>query len=177
MKKFDPGRFNLGQTVSTLANLGVLAGLILVAIQINQSTDIARAQLANDYYLADMQLELAMMGDSPVGTWTKAVYAPGEITHEEAAILDRYFNYGVVQVRRLQQMQRLGLADDGVLAEKISYLEWHLGNDIGRKWWAKYKATEPDDEVVRMIDKAMATNDFNQNREYIDALLPSAEVK
>jgi hypothetical protein len=67
----DSGKFDLGRLVSTVANLGVLVGLLLVAVQISQSTDIARAQLANDYYLADMQLELSMMGESPVDAWTK----------------------------------------------------------------------------------------------------------
>jgi hypothetical protein len=43
------------------ANVGVIAGLILVAVQIGQNTQITKAQIVNDYYLADMNLELAMM--------------------------------------------------------------------------------------------------------------------
>ena len=42
-----------------LANVGVIAGLVLVAVQINQNTEITKAQIANDYFLADMNLELA----------------------------------------------------------------------------------------------------------------------
>ena len=42
------------------ANVGVIAGLVLVAVQINQNTEITKAQIANDYFLADMDLELAM---------------------------------------------------------------------------------------------------------------------
>lgn len=164
----------IGQAVSVLANIGVLAGLILVAIQISQSTDIARAQLENDYYLADMQLEMAMMGDFPVESWIKAVYAPEEITRQDAAVLDRFFNFGLVQVRRLHQMQQLGLAEDEVLAQQVNYLEWHLGNEIGRRWWDKYREEDPDDEIVRLVDDALAAADYGQNREFIDALLPSA---
>ena len=171
MKKFDPSKINLGQYVATLANFGVLCGLILVAIQINQSTGIARAQLENDYYLADMELELSMMGDSPVDAWTKAVYAPETITPQDAAILDRYFNFGVVQVRRLAEMRKAGLAKDEVLVEKITYLKWHLGNEIGKRWWTQYKATETNDEIIQEIDRALATNDYSQNREYMDTLL------
>lgn len=177
MKKFDLKKFNLGQTVSTLANIGVLAGLILVALQISQNTDIARAQLANDYYLADMQLELAMMGESPVDSWTKAVYSPGEVTRMDAAILDRYFNFGVVQVRRLQQMQQLGLAEDEILSEQINYLKWHLGNDAGRRWWARYRTEELNDEIVQRIDKALEANDYDQNRKFLDVMLPPEKAK
>jgi len=165
---------DLGRAVSVLANIGVLAGLLLVAIQISQSTDIARAQLENDYYLADMQLELAMMGDSPVESWLKAVYAPDEMTPRDAAVLDRYFNFGLVQVRRLRQMQQLGLAEDDVLAEQVNYLEWHLGNEVGRRWWAQYRRDDPDDEIVKLVDRALSTANYRQNREFLDGLLRSA---
>lgn len=168
-------KFNLGQAVSVLANVGVLAGLLLVAIQISQSTEIAKAQLENDYYLADMQLELAMMGDSPAASWTKAVYAPDEITEQDAAVLDRYFNFGLIQAKRLRQMQQLGLAEDELLAEQVKYLEWHLGNEPGRRWWAQYRADDPHDEIVKLVDQALATADYTQNRTTIDALLPAAD--
>ena len=62
------------------ANVGVIAGLVLVAVQINQNTEITKAQIANDYFLADMDLELAMMGDDPASSFVKAVYSPDQIT-------------------------------------------------------------------------------------------------
>jgi len=87
---------------------------ILVAFQIKQNTEITRAQVANDWFLADMQLELAMMGENPAESWTKAVYEPDELNQKDTAVLDRYFNYGLVQLQRLQRMNDLG------------YLTWHL---------------------------------------------------
>ena len=36
------------------ANVGVIAGLVLVAVQINQNTQITKAQIANDYFLAEV---------------------------------------------------------------------------------------------------------------------------
>lgn len=165
-------KIGIGQAFAVLANIGVLAGLVLVAVQISQNSEIARAQLENDYYLADMQLELAMMGDAPLASWIKAVYSPDEITRQDAAVLDRYFNFGLVQVRRLRQMQKLGLAQDEVLAEQVKYLEWHLGNEVGRRWWAHYRRDEPNDEIVKLVDEALSGVGYGQNREFIDALLP-----
>ena len=75
--------------LSLSANIGVMAGLILVAMQINQNTEITKAQIANDYFLADMTLELAMMGDDPAKSWIKAVYAPEDIDQLDAAVIDR----------------------------------------------------------------------------------------
>jgi hypothetical protein len=170
MKKIE-----VGQILSILANVGVLAGLILVAIQINQGSRVAKAQLENDYFLADMQLELAMMGDAPIASWIKAVYAPDEITQHDVAVLDRYFNFGVVQIRRMRQMQQLGLADERVLTQHLSYLKWHLGNEVGRRWLAQYKAADPDDEIWSLVDDALPSLDHTQNRQFLDALLPLAQ--
>ena len=155
------------------ANVGVLGGLILVAFQINQSTEITKAQLANDYYLADMQIELAMMGDEPVKSWIKAVYTPDDLNQEDAAVLDRYFNFGLIQLNRLQKMHELGLATDD-WADRIDYLDWHLGNEVGRRWWSHsrkgYRA-----EFVRMIDDVLAESDYRDNQRQLDSMLPQGE--
>jgi len=151
------------------ANIGVLSGLILVALQINQNSEIAKAQLANDYYLADMQLELSMMGEDPIQAWVTAVYSPKKMTQEEAAVLDRFFNFGLVQLNRLRKLEELGLADEELVLERVGYLQWHLGNAVGQKWWATSKRFYPE-EFADLIDAALAKEDFGSNRRLIDSM-------
>ena len=155
------------------ANIAVLGGLILLAYQINQNIEITKAQLTNDYYLADMQFELAMMGDEPVKSWIKAVYTPDQISREDAAIIDRYFNFGLVQLNRLRRMHQVGLVDDDWVGG-IDYLRWHLGNEVGRRWWSHFKAVYPED-FVHMVDKALADSDYRGNRRQFDSMLPQWE--
>ncbi len=150
------------------ANVGVIAGLILVAVQINQNTQITQAQIANDYYLADMQLELAMMGENPAESLAKAVYTPDELTELDRVVLDRYFNYGLVQLGRLRKMDELGLAPEG-WEDRIAYLEWHLGNEVGRRWWATSRQTYSDD-FRRKVDAIMARSIRDANRFLLDGL-------
>ncbi len=151
------------------ANIGVLMGIILVAAQIKQNTEITKAQVANDWFLADMQLELAMMGENPATSWTKAVYAPDELTRQDAAVLDRYFNYGLVQLQRLQRMNELGMADER-WKDRISYLSWHLGNDVGRRWWTHFKGGFPA-EFAATVDEILERSEFRDNQELLDALI------
>ena len=169
----DTDKVNRGLTLA--ANVGVLGGLILVAFQINQHTQIAKAQMTNDYYLADMQLELVMMGDDPARSWTKAVYSPNDLTNEDAAVVDRYFNYGMVQIERLQKMHELGLAGDD-WENRIDYLSWHFGNEVGQRWWAYSKQFYPD-ELVRMVDDSLANRVEPTNRAMLDALMPEANAE
>jgi hypothetical protein len=165
-------RDRINRWFTAVSSLALLGGLVLVAVQIRQNTAITRAQLLNDYYLADMQLELAMMGEDPGASFTKAVFEPDALTEYDAAVLDRYFNYGVVQVRRLRQMDQLGLAGDG-WQDRIEYLRWHLGNDAGRKWWMEMRGDEPGDAVIAAIDSVLAASDWNGNRVMLEAMIRS----
>ena len=160
----------VNRILTLAANAGVLFGLILVAFQINQNTELTRVQITNDYYLADMELELAMMGEDPTGSWIKAVYTPDDLTEKDMAILDRYFNYGLVQVLRLQKMHELGFADDD-WEERIGYLGWHFGNEVGRRWWEYSKGGYPDD-FIQTVDEILARNDHTGNRALLDAMRP-----
>ena len=150
------------------ANFGVLAGLLLVAAQIRQNTAITKAQVANDWFVADMQLELSMMGENPAPSWVKAVYTPGDLDEADAAVLDRYFNYGLVQIQRLERMHELGLADDQ-WRDRIGYLGWHLGNEVGRRWWTHFKPGFSP-EFAAMVDEILATSDPRKNRQALDGL-------
>lgn len=152
-----------------LANLGVIAGLVLVAVQIRQNTEITRAQVTNEWFMADMDLELAMMGENPADAWVKAVCSQDELDARDAAVLDRYFNYGLVQVQRLRRMHELGLADEQ-WKERARYLRWHLGNEVGRRWWAHFRASYPAD-FAGMVDEMLGEGDPEPNRAILDALM------
>ena len=131
--------------------------------------------LKTTIYLADMALELAMMGENPADAFNKAVYAPGEITTADAAVLDRYFNYGMVQIQRLQKMDELGLAYEG-WHERVNYLRWHFGNEVGRRWWNQVRGGYPE-EFRETVDSILTEDSLDENRTMIDALMPSEKAE
>ncbi len=143
----------------------------LIYSLINQNTEIVKAQLAKDNYLADMQLELGMMGEEPVRSWIKSVYSPEDMTREDAAVLDRHFNFGMVQLIRLRKLKELGIAVDDLLVERVGYLQWHLGNEVGRDWWSTSKTFYPAD-FVGVIDDVLADDDYGSNMPLLDSILP-----
>lgn len=161
---------------TAVSNLAVVAGLVLVAVQIQQNTALTQAQLMNDYFLADMQLELAMMGEDPAASFTKAVFHPEDLTEYDAAVLDRYFNYGLVQLRRMREMDQMGLAGEG-WQDGIGYLRWHLGNEAGRRWWLQIRGGEPGDAFTAAMDSVLAESDWTSNRALVESiLLPDSAV-
>lgn len=153
----------------------VIISLIYVARQISQNNNIAKAQIINDFYLADMQLELSMMGEEPIKPWVKAVLSPDDLTPEEVAILDRYFNYAFIQLARLQKMSELGLATEE-WADSVNTARWQLGNDIGKRWWANSK-DDYSEEFQAMVDEALVPTDPNPNMRMINSLLQPNQSK
>ena len=67
----------------------------------------------------------------------------------------------MVQILRLQKMHELGLADDD-WEDRIDYLRWHLGNEVGRRWWAQYK-DDSSNEFIQMVDEVLAGSDHKGN--------------
>ena len=164
----------LNRWFTMLVNLSVLAGIVLVAVQIQQNTDITKAQMANEYYLLDAQLELTMMGESPAQSLEKAIYFPDELNQEDAVILDRYFNFGILQLQRIRKMIELGVADEELYQERVGYLRWHLGNEAGRRWSTQYVLGEPN-ELYRDIETVLSGSDFQINKQVLDAMLANPE--
>ena len=130
--------------------------------------------MANEYYLLDAQLELTMMGESPAQSLEKAIYFPDELNQEDAVILDRYFNFGILQLQRIRKMIELGVADEELYQERVGYLRWHLGNEAGRRWSTQYVLGEPN-ELYRDIETVLSGSDFQINKQVFDAMLTNPE--
>ena len=120
-----------------------------------------------------MELELKMMGDNPVTSWKKAVYSPDKLSGEDRAILDRYFNYGIIQIKRLEEMRGYGLAEKD-LSQRISYLGWQFGNEAGRRWWAGSRKDHAP-EFAKKVDDILAAENGEMNRKTLDSMLPPKE--
>jgi hypothetical protein len=70
-----------------VGNLGIIGGLVLVAVQINQNTAITRAELTARSYEAAMQFNLAMMGENPSAAVAKAATEPSSLTDEDLLVI------------------------------------------------------------------------------------------
>ncbi len=73
-----------------VANLGLIGGLVLVAVQIQQTRDLARLQLQLEGTLAFQQIEIAMLGDRPAEAWAKSIRAPESLSPTELKIIDSW---------------------------------------------------------------------------------------
>ena len=82
-------------------NLGLLAGIALVGVQIDQNSQIARVQLSVARWSDDLNLYLAMMGENPAASVAKAIENHTELSIEDMQVLEAYQLYwGLANLRR-----------------------------------------------------------------------------
>ena len=96
-----------GYWVQVAANVGILAGLLMVGVQINQNSELVREQLDHATWTDNLNLHLAMMGENPAAAVAKAIENPSALTVEETRILDAYLAYwALAEVREIYLYDR-----------------------------------------------------------------------
>jgi hypothetical protein len=78
----------VGNWLQIIGNLGLVIGLVLVAVQIKQNNDLAKAQLLSDGWLAVMQRQTALFGENPAASIARGSVTPDQLTDEDLVVLD-----------------------------------------------------------------------------------------
>ena len=78
--------------IQIAGNLGLIAGLILVAVQIRDSNRIASAEMFSASVESSIAVNTAQFGDSAHESMTRVLYTPTEATVEDLYIADRVYD-------------------------------------------------------------------------------------
>ena len=164
MKKIE-----LGQAITILANVGVLAGLILVALQIQQNTVLVRAELISNATDAWIDIDASKQSENFASVLAKSIENPQELTSAEIIELDGYLFTYLDQLLRDRLLYDLGVFDDPPEDLVRGSIKDYFGNEFARAWWAEAKSKWPAD-VVELIDREMETVSVNQDMEQIERI-------
>lgn len=124
----------VGNWLQIIGNFGLIAGLVMVAVQIKQNTEIAQAQLISESYRTAMEVPLGLMGENPAKAWSKAIHTPEELTNEDLVVLDANLLKGWLELSRIEILVDSGYAG-GVDAPAQLYAWDYLGHTFGSNWW------------------------------------------
>lgn len=70
-----------------IGNFGLIVGLVLVAVQIQQNTEMTKAQMISEDRGIAVALKLAVLGENPAKAVAKAIDSPGQLTTEDMFVL------------------------------------------------------------------------------------------
>lgn len=78
----------LGDWLQVCANLGILAGLVLVGLQMQQNERLLKIQLVNQYNDASAGGDVAVGGEEIAAIWAKSVETPEALTLADMRALE-----------------------------------------------------------------------------------------
>ena len=167
--KFSAGRF--GNWLQIGANLGIIAGLLLVGLQLKQNSDLLRTQLLYEESGRFIESEHALYGENAARVWAKSIENPDELNLEERRVIDAYLYSTLESWRSTHMLSEHGLLVDDAdwqlrVRDEASYF---LGNEYGRAWWSVYREENLmiPPELISIIDEELAA-DPNGTLEYQD---------
>jgi len=118
-----------------VSNVGIIVGLLLVALQMRQASVIAAAQLNSEYFMNSIESFGSLSGDDAPAAWARAEVNAPDLTDTELSVVRYYLT------RQWLLAVRVGaLSDSGFSApaDNPGFVEgWvnTLGNETALRWW------------------------------------------
>ena len=181
-----------GSWISTIANIGVMAGLVLVAFQINQNSELLRLQMLELESQRIAAHELALIGEEGAIMWQKVIEHPEDLTFAEQRVAEAIL-WPVYESWRINYLlHREGLLGDEWRSRVIAQAPYFLDHAYGRAWWENLKAissgadTRPTGsesvpaDLLRLIDQQLSqTRNFHRDyhRGIMDRVLAERETE
>jgi len=139
-----------------VANVGLLAGMALVAYEINQNSQLARMALVNEGNVASNQFWANLMGETPADVIAMAVECPEAMTYSDFFAMDAYLFTGINFLYRNFKLAQEGIFTEQDWQEGVEgYSAWYLGNPFGRAWWDEEGRYFFAEEFVNHVDQQL----------------------
>jgi hypothetical protein len=129
MKKID-----LGQSVTILANLGVIAGILLLVVELDQNNDLIGSQTAYDTLQNGNTYRLLLLNDPVLSDLVRRTRAGAEITEDERFRLEMLYQFEFKSYEWEYRQYLDGLID----LEDIPISAWAgplRSNQLKQQWW------------------------------------------
>ena len=126
----------LNQWLTLGANVGVLTGIVFLALEIRQNSELAKLQFAEERQALWQQGEIAVFGDSIAAVWQKSVMEPESLSLAETRMLDAYLAFQLANSMRVLRLEEAGLLDTGATKEYVQgNLPFFFDTVFAKTWW------------------------------------------
>ena len=153
-------------------NLAVLAGLILLVLEIRQNNNLAKLQALQERRSSAQQAELQFYGPDISKIWVKSIMEPENMTLPEMRVMDAYLVNQLFQAGHIWSLGQAGLMSEDEVREWIlEEVEFYFSNTYAQKWWrvwgSGWSHLDGYDETVASMDE----NGTKQKYENLQRLL------
>lgn len=149
------------------ANLGVLAGIILVAFEINQASLTSNAEMINSFQDRWVTIDMSWQDAEFAAAWAKSIENPEELSLPEMIQVSGQLWAFIDLVNSNRRLWELGVMTkpmataEQVIADNAAIF---FGNEFAQSWWIENRSVMNSDMRAMInaeIEKISTTRDFD----------------
>ena len=157
----------LANWLQILGNLGILAGLILVVVEVNQNTASIKGSAYQEWVAANMELNMAFAGAEAI---SQGAFDSSQLTEETQAAFAMW-NLSLMQMAQATDyLYRTGTLDRYLRDKEIHRAAGHLELPGVRQWWNAGGRTQLTPEFVELIESTSSNItrwDWNESEGFV----------
>ncbi len=143
---------DLGQTFQILANIGVIAGIIFLAVELRQNNEQLRLQSYQAWVAANMELNMAIIDPSLSPIFDLGLNDSANLT-KQTYISYAMWHMGIMQMAQATDfLYRAGSLDHDLWKSEINRAAGILTLPGVRQWWDAGGKTQLTPQFVDMIE-------------------------
>ena len=159
----------INRWLSLGASLGVVVGLILLVVELEQNRQFARTQFLMDGDASFQDIETAMLGETPSEVWAKSILEPESLSPAELKVLDSWLIHRLSRWARTWELETQGFLSEGETERMVRRsAPFIFGNRSAKVWWSREMNTW-DAEFTELIDSIIKEIDDSRNQEWIES--------
>lgn len=147
-----------GEWLQTGSSVGIIAGLVLVAVEMRQNSELVRMQLIQEETNSYIAGEMAIAGENFAEIFQKMLEEPENLTLSEMRVIEAdYWGHTMYRWLGAYKLYEEGLYEAEAWQSMVDYdASFMFGNPYGRAWWDS-NGTEDviPKEMIDYIDAAL----------------------
>ena len=157
----------LGASLSVGANIGVLIGLIVLIVELNQNTDHLRLQIMDQINARQFAHNSVFLAENPAPVIEKSLIEPENITYTEFRVLDAYLMNILSTWEDRFFLYQAGLVDSTDWKSKVEQdADWYFGNKFAKGWWENSGKGVLEKEFADHVDQVLKNIGNDESYEF-----------
>ena len=161
-------RLSLDNWVHVVTSTSVVAGLLLVAYELRQDTNFARAEAERAMISDWAAVTRAEFETDIMDIYVKSIEEPEELSSAEMLKLSAWLTATVGEFNLQVRMYELGLAEDPT-GDLVGDFQFYLGSRFARAWYAESRHWLTP-HLVEVIDREIERNPIESKSAYVESL-------
>jgi len=163
----------LNRRLQIIANLGIVAGLALVGVQLKQNSDLLKMQLLYEESQRSIDIETLVIGEDAAQVWSGSLTDPANLTLAEQRVMEAMLWSYTENLRATQMLSQQGLLKDEEWRQRVEAdSAFYLANPYARAWWDNYSAdSDLPHELTEAINARLARVDRDFTSQYMEAIM------